>query len=352
MFKRLSEIISQDKAVELLRSALLANHLPHAMIFAGPSGVGKRTTAQALAEVLLCQNAPTPALPGSTALAASRSTRGGDEIEACGKCESCRLLAAGNHPDFHLVYRQLIRIEKEESKARELAADVIRKYLIDPANHRAAMNHGKVFVVEEADLMNASAQNTLLKTLEEPPDRTFIILLTDQPEAMLSTIRSRCQIIPFGPIDQQVLIKQLKERKIADPEDAALFAEGSLGLAIQWSEDGVIAQAAELRKQIAHPQHLGEWLKKAAEAYAAKQLERDSLSSKDQATHDGLAIYLRIASLILRQMLKAEQDEDRLERLCQAIEAIAGAEANLQANVNVSLALMQLSMTMDRELVR
>jgi DNA polymerase-3 subunit delta' len=333
MLAGFSKIFSQDRAIEFLHSALLSQRLPHAMIFAGPSGVGKRTTAEALAAIVLCENSK------------------GDQ--PCGKCESCRLMAAGNHPDFHIIYRQLVRLQKEESKARELSADVIRDYLIAPANLRSSLNHGKVFVVEEAEMMNPAAQNTLLKTLEEPPTGTVIILLTDQPGALLPTIRSRCQLVPFGSIEEKVIITELEQRNVPHAKAAAFFAEGSLGLALRWSEDGIIEQAEILRgqlKQLASGRgghDLADWLKKAADAYAAKQLERDSLASKDQASHDGLAIYLRIASLILRQMFRATQDADRLERICQCIEFIAETEMNLQANVNVSLALMNWSMGME-----
>src|ERR1700691_5061246 len=110
MLPSLSDIFSQDCAVHLLRNAIREQRLPHALIFAGPAGVGKRTVADALAAIILCPHS--------------------SDGNACGHCESCRLMAAGNHPDFHLVYRQLIRLEKEESKARELSAIVIRDYLI------------------------------------------------------------------------------------------------------------------------------------------------------------------------------------------------------------------------------
>jgi DNA polymerase III subunit delta' len=335
MVPSLSAIFSQDRAVGLLRNAIHEQRLPHALIFAGPAGVGKRSTADALAAILLCPQSK--------------------DAKPCGHCESCRLMSAGNHPDFHLVYRQLIRLEKEDSKARELSALVIRDYLIKPANHHPNMNHGKVFVVEEAELMNAAAQNTLLKTLEEPPRDTFIILLTDQPGALLPTIRSRCQTIPFGSIDPKALSSELTRRNLIDSASAAFFAEGSLGHAIQWSQQGIIQQAEVLRQQIeqmlaGRDVNLADILKKSADAYADEQLKTDKLASKDQAMHDGLAIYLRLASLILRQLFRQQTDPDRLERLCQAIESIAEAEINLQANVNVSLSLMNWEMAMEKEL--
>lgn len=358
MIQKFADIFAQEAAIGLLQKAMGEDRLPHALIFAGPAGVGKRTTADALTATLLCENAPT--LPGSTALTAGRSTSGGGMLAPCGKCESCRLMAAGNHPDFHVVYRQLIRLQKEDSKARELSADVIRDYLIAPANLRASLNHGKVFVVEEAELMNAAAQNTLLKTLEEPPKDTYIILLTDQPGALLPTIRSRCQMIRFGSIGAEAIVSELARRGLKGEkggEEAAFFAEGSLGNAIRWTEQGIIEKAGELRQQLQQLAagkdggDLADWLRKAADAYAEQQIKLDKLASKDQAMHDGLAIYLRLASLILRRLLSEQNDPEKVERLCQCIEDIAETELNLQANVNVSLALMNWSTGLERELL-
>src|SRR5438552_13929122 len=99
------DILGQSPAIEVLTSAYTTDRLPHAMIFTGPAGVGKATTAAALGTLLLCHN------PKST--------------KPCGKCESCRVMSAGNHPDFHTVYRQLIRLDKQDAKARDLSIDVI-----------------------------------------------------------------------------------------------------------------------------------------------------------------------------------------------------------------------------------
>ena len=140
-----SDILGQQSAIEWLQAAWDAQRLPHALLFAGAAGVGKATTARALATVFLC-HAPKKDVP-------------------CGKCESCRAMLAGVHPDFALVYRQLIRLERETHKARDLAVDVIRQFLIEPANLKPALGHGRAFVVEESELMSAAAQNALLKTL-------------------------------------------------------------------------------------------------------------------------------------------------------------------------------------------
>lgn len=334
-----SDIFGQESAIEALTNAYASERLPHGLIFAGPIGVGKATTAGALAMLFLCEK------PRKT--------------DPCGKCDSCRAMSAGTHPDYHIIYRQLIRELKKESVARDLAIDVIREYLVGPAGRTTVMGVGKVFVIEEAELMNAAAQNTMLKTLEEPAGRTLIVLLTDQPGSLLPTIRSRCQMIRFQPLDEKTVKVQLKQRGIsASQSDAAAhLTEGSLGLALRWIDDGVVDASAELlgrlEDMIDHkpwPQ-LQKWFKDAAEAYAAKQHEKDEKCSKDQATREGLAIYLRIAAEHVRRILPTVGDPETLEQLASAIDAFHATEQNLDSNVNVSLALQQLNVELERVLI-
>ena len=166
---RFADIVGQDQTIDRLRGALAAGRLPHGLLFAGPGGVGKFTTAAALASAFL----------GDT-----------DEV--------ARRVANGTHPDIHVVTRQLIRQHDSggKSKAIDLSVKVLRPELIEPANRGSVEGGGKVFVIEEAETMNASAQNALLKTLEEPHGRTLIILLTDQPESLLPTYAARtCSLI-------------------------------------------------------------------------------------------------------------------------------------------------------------
>jgi DNA polymerase-3 subunit delta' len=230
---RFSDILDQEQPIAWLRDAWRAGRLPHALVFSGPIGVGKGTTARALAALFLCQNPKTD--------------------EPCGACASCRTMATDVHPDFHAVYRQLIRLDQStKSVARDLSIHVVRDHLIAPAGLKAVMNHGKVFVVEEADLMNANAQNALLKTLEEPAARTLIILLTEQPDALLPTIRSRAQLVRFGLLDESLVQRELSKRGIdrSAAADAARFTEGSLGVALRWLEDGVVERARQLVDQL------------------------------------------------------------------------------------------------------
>ncbi|CAN5478061.1 hypothetical protein BH09PLA1_BH09PLA1_17940 [soil metagenome] len=334
------DIIGQDAAIDALRDAYVADRLPHALIFAGPVGVGKATTARALGALFLCEN-PKKDSP-------------------CGKCAACKLFDADSHPDFHVITKELIRYHDKTGKSKgiDLSINVIRPELLDKVAMKAAMNVGKVFVIEQAELMTAQAQNSMLKTLEEPAGRTLIILLTDQPLLILQTVRSRSQIIRFAALDQAMVKEQLIARKIdkKTADRAADVADGSLGLAMKWMEDGVIDGANELTAQLESIERGGgasqlpEWFKKSAEAYAQQQLKRDELSSKDQASREALTLYLRLASEYFRKRMTEidADDSDALEAVCAAVDAVVLTESYIDSNVTVSLAMQQLAGALER----
>ncbi len=331
------DIIEQPVAVDQLRLAWRSDRLPHGLIFSGPVGVGKATTAAFLSQLFLCE-APE-----------------GDQ--PCGKCEACRSFIAGGHPDFHIITKELIRYHDKTGKSKgiDLSIHVIRPEVVERASRKSSMGRGKAFVIEQADLMNAAAQNALLKTLEEPAGRTLLILLTDSIGQMLPTIRSRCQTIRFGQLSPAAVLHEVQQRGIAaaTAQKAVKVAGGSIGIALRWIEDGVVETAGELIEQLDQifagksADALPDWFKAAAETYAGKQLKRDELSSKDQANREGLSLYLRLASDDVRARLRAETDEDRLERLCTVIDAVGRAEQYLDSNVNVALIFQQLAIALE-----
>jgi DNA polymerase-3 subunit delta' len=342
-----SHIFGQQRAVSLLTRACASGRLPHGLLFAGPAGVGKATTAMALAKLILCQS-PQPKKPGRP---------GPEEHQSapCNNCQSCRLMdrstqSASAHPDFHLITKELIRFHDKTGKSKgiDLSIQVIRHELIDPAGRKAVLGRAKVFVIHEADLMTAEAQNALLKTLEEPLGTTAIILLTDLPQALLPTVRSRCQLVTFVPLPTELIERELLARNIDKKEAraAAALAEGSLGQALQFVEGGIVQKAQELFSIIDTGQPIHDWLKSAAADYAAAGLARDELASKDQLTRQGLSLYLRLASQHLRQKLRdltRATDENALEETCGAIDSLVRAEQLIDANVNIPLALQNLT---------
>ena len=232
----ISSVIAQDQAIDKLQQALVSQRVPHAYIFHGPAGVGKELCAREFAKILLCQNRQT-------------SRRNGQDCyDSCDACPSCRQIEADTHPDYHLVYRQQIyelrsqqldqsdddsSPSRKRHKATELAVDVIREKLNEPARLTSTYGRGKVFVVREIHLANVKAQNAILKTLEEPPDGTVLILVADKLEGLLPTVLSRCQLLMFGPLPQDFLLDRLAQAGYEPAESAfwARFAQGSLGRA-------------------------------------------------------------------------------------------------------------------------
>ena len=224
----LKEIFCQDKAIGILQKAFACGRMAHAYIFSGLEGVGRFKTACELSKLLLCKE-PVKEKTGS-----------GEFADSCGRCESCKLFKAGSHPDFNLIYKELLEFTRDNKGKKtpvDLPKDVIREFLIDKVSMRPTLSKSKVFVVSEAERLNAFSQNSLLKVLEEPPEYCFLILLCTRLEKLLPTTKSRCQIIRFAPIDEEIIIGKLMETGIGQKQ-AQYFgrlAQGSLGQGCRWA---------------------------------------------------------------------------------------------------------------------
>jgi len=219
----LGEIFCQDRAVSLLQRAFARGMVPHAYIFGGAEGVGKFTTAVEWGKLLLCKDP-------------SGEKGGGD---SCGACESCRAFEAEAHPDFNIIYKELIQYTKDGKNKKtpvDLPIDVIREFLIEKVSMRPTLSSRKVFIVKEAERLNRHSQNSLLKILEEPPEYCCIILLCTRLESLLATTKSRCQIVRFGGVDEDVISGKLKEMGVGQDQGRYFgrLARGSLGLACGW----------------------------------------------------------------------------------------------------------------------
>jgi DNA polymerase III subunit delta' len=200
----LGKLIGNAHVREALDRAVMRDRLPHALLFAGPEGVGKRAFAVELARALLC-NRPTGA-------------------ESCDSCPSCLRVSKGEHLDLR-VYEPdgaFVKI----AQMRELAREAFQ----NPFEGRR-----RVLVVDEAHKLREEAANAILKTLEEPPPTTVIVLVTDQPYAMLPTIRSRCRTLHFSPVDAAELERYLAanfKRPSDDTKLLARIATGRVGRAL------------------------------------------------------------------------------------------------------------------------
>ena len=230
-------LIGQEQALGRLQQALRSGRVPHAYIFHGQAGVGKELCAREFAKIILCENRR------------KRRRDGEDCFDCCDSCASCQAIEADVHPDYHLVYREQIRELRPEQndngpgrtkahRATVLAFDVIREKINKPAQLTSAYGRGKVFVVREIHLASVHAQNCLLKTLEEPPDGTVLILLADHLEGLLATVLSRSQMVMFAPLGRDFLLEKLSECGCKQPQSGfwSRFAEGSVGRAL-WLAD-------------------------------------------------------------------------------------------------------------------
>jgi DNA polymerase-3 subunit delta' len=222
----------------------------HALLVDGPEGVGQYELAMALAEAWLCEDA-VPA----------------DGQGACGRCAACRLMAARTHPDLLVLVPEALRpalglgadeAETEKSSkakpSREIKVEAVRQ-AVAFAQGTSARGRGKVVLVYPAEQMNGISANALLKTLEEPPGVARFVLATAAAEALLPTIRSRCQSVRLGMPDPAQALPWLAAQGVAEPAVLLAAAGGQPQQALAWHAEGMGAAAwSSLPRQLAEGQ--------------------------------------------------------------------------------------------------
>ena len=221
-------IRGQDAALALLQRALATDRVAHAYAFVGPAGVGRRLTALAFAQACLCPQ------------------------QGCGHCSVCRRVALSQHPDCQVLGPTPPKDNPKGSLS--LRIEQIRELM-----HWAALapleGSRKVFVIDEAERMTLPTAQALLKTLEEPPPRTLLILVVANVRALPPTVLSRCQVVRFRPLPQAEVVTMLTERG-ADAETAALLARlcrGQVGLAVDADLPAVRARRAAALELLVTP---------------------------------------------------------------------------------------------------
>jgi len=215
-----------------LRQAL-ATARSHALVVQGPEGVGQFDLAMQLAQAWLCE-APLP------------------DARACDQCPSCHLFKARTHPDFQILVPEALREglgladdaepakESKTKPSREIKIDAVRS-MLSFAQGSSARGRAKVVLVHPADALNAVAANALLKTLEEPAGKLRFVLTSSAPEALLPTIRSRCQPIPLALPPSEAALAWLAEKGLNAADAATLLAAvgGRPQQALDWYETGL-----------------------------------------------------------------------------------------------------------------
>jgi len=208
-----SDIIGHRRQIEVIRRSIANGHLPPAYLFYGDEGIGKRLVALELARALNCK-ARTP------------------DGEACGTCRDCRNIESGCHPNVSLMGLEVN--EKTGRPRQEIVIDQVRAAQ-EFLSLRAVGDGGKLLIVDGAHLLNEEAANALLKTLEEPPAGSHVVLVTSRPGSLLQTIHSRCRSIGFAPLGETDVTEALVGMRGMDESDARLVAKmtgGRLGAAL------------------------------------------------------------------------------------------------------------------------
>jgi DNA polymerase-3 subunit delta' len=334
---RLADLIGQDTARTALLRAIERGHLAHAYLFDGPPGVGKRGAAHGLAMALNC-----PKEPGA----------------GCGACDVCRRIDAGIHPDVPTF--------GPSGPGGQIVIDAAQAILALARSrpHEAA---ARVIVIDDADAMNLSAANCLLKTLEEPLARNHLVLCTSAPDRLLPTIRSRTQDVRFRPLPVAQLIELARRHGVADAraEIAATLADGSAArmFALATEDDGGSAAAqalVALRAAVASPG-----------ATAVFDFAAGQASDKPgKAGKDDLGRLLDLTARLYRDALALAAGAPELavlrdadggtgsaaalaalgvQRLNRALAAIVNAQEALLSNVNPTLAIERLLIALKRQ---
>lgn len=208
------EVIAQNGAIRTLRRAVERDRVASAYLFEGPSGVGKRKTALALARAVFCEDAP-----GT----------------GCGRCAACRRVLEGKHPDVRVF-------GPREEGGRNIQVEYLRNEILPFAQYAPFEARAAFLIFPEADVSfpdtHPESANALLKTLEEPRRNVHFVLLSERPDRLLPTIRSRCQRVRFSRLPPPVLERILREHGIGDRElgPAIALADGRADLALSLAE--------------------------------------------------------------------------------------------------------------------
>jgi DNA polymerase-3 subunit delta' len=224
----LASVVGQPRAIDSLQAALRGGVVHHAYLFAGPEGVGKELAAVGLAQALTCPEQPDV---------------------GCGTCASCARVGKGLHPDVTWLMPDEERVSRglagrsdfTGTPSRDIRVEQIRQ-LQERLSLRGLESRRKVAIITSAHRMNDQAQNAFLKTLEEPPADTTLILVANSMDRLLPTIRSRCSKVPFGPLPVDLVAQRVQQERKLDPQTAALAAVmsgGSLGRALRLDVEGL-----------------------------------------------------------------------------------------------------------------
>ncbi len=314
--------LGNSDIVERLQAKLQHGRLPHALIFSGPEGIGKRTYALMIAKTLNCL---------------------GDGAQFCDTCAQCQKVTAGTHPDVFFL-----SIEADASKIKiEQVRKLLSMLSLEPMEGSA-----KLFLIDPAERMSPGAANALLKALEEPPPRTFFILITQNVHDLLVTIRSRSQVYHFSPLT----LDQVRDAGI-DDELVVRWSQGSIGRAfatdkdalregrdqmLEFLEAAMTASEAELASLLAASAELG----RSKEDYGERIRILGVLISDLLFLKEG--VESRLVNVDIHDRLLGLSTTVTAERLVQIGDCLKFVESNLKYHLNRQMMADVLALTLNR----
>jgi len=313
------EIIGHDRQLSTLRSALTSNRLHHAYFFAGPEGVGKRTTAIALAKAVHCMQL---------------------DDDFCAQCVNCARISDGNHPDVRFVEPLAGKKEISIQQIRELEREL---------NYRSFSGGRKIAVIDPATSMNLASQNALLKTLEEPPQDSLILLIAANAGALLPTVRSRCLRLPFAPLTRREVAGFLQAKlamNTGDAEFLAALSMGSIGAAVNLDKDELIEKRrnwVDLLSSLKAGDYQAAML--AAEALSANRDDALKFLKWSESWYRDVLVHAvtdnagALVNLDLLEQIRQQSVSNGAATALNAISRVAEATAGIQRNLNRRMVL-------------
>ena len=328
-----SQILGQEKAIAYLKELVQKNRVPGAFLFYGQDGVGKARTALEFAKALNCQDPATCATG-----------------ESCGQCASCRAIEQGTHPDVVFVdfmYQARLEVkkdfsskgyeeelEKEFAKQQHININTIRE-VTAKSQQKSVGGKWKVLIIDQAQSMQAAAANALLKFIEEPPQNTLWILITNKRSAMLQTILSRCQPLAFAPLSDRHIVQILGNNHLntEHPGLCAKYGAGSVSGALKADQALTLLQEAGLGPHGCSPQ---------GPAAAALGLTR-TLATARREVQAALDVLL----IALHATWSETQETDKQRNYAKALQQIENYKRSLLRNVSPALVLETALMSLD-----
>ncbi len=358
------DVKGQLRAMRMLQMAYAGGRMPHAWLFHGPAGAGKQMLAIRFARLVLCEKPVAIDPPAGIE---------GRWHDGCGQCRSCHLVESDTHPDLHVIHRQLNKHHPDSTvrdrKALDISVEVIRHFLLDPVRGRSAMGRAKIYLVQEAELLSTAAQNALLKTLEEPPEDTYIILESTARDRLLPTTISRCQSVGLAALDLPTTEKIVVACGTA-PADAPFYAalsEGRPGWALRLARMDLRQDYAAIAEGLAgigaaEPMQAAAGWQEVAQRWAkAIQEEETEADPTTDQNRQALQVLFVVVGTILRDALRLgsgaaaqpvlPETAKSLQKiaawapqtLAAGIRQVARAESAIARNANTVLTLEALA---------